>query len=227
MSDWSYFAGIVDGEGSLMIGRVFSNYTLHINYQGRLGITTTSEALKDFLIKEYPGLTCNNKHLTGKHNVPAYTINGGEKWLDENLKNFADKLVIKKTQAQLITDLIYQKIEGGMEQYKLFEFFKQKIHDLNGRGDDKYKKEFRKGLEEKRIAKHLKQLEFVKEKKALMDARECLECKKKLKGRGYAAKFCSNRCKAADAYRRKKGGEIAPSPQSDVEIPVRLDRPSS
>lgn len=201
-----YLAGIIDGEGSLMLDRKTSKHSTKVNYIARMAIATTSRLLVDKMLQDYPFLSCNNIHKVGKHSVDAFTLFCGEGVLKELLPELIPHLVIKKAQAETLLKFLAQK-EIDMHDYEALELFKIDITHLNARGNKEYAEQ-----KFKENAAKWDKTKAEADRKALarqaeLDARSCAWCSTSMKGKHYHAKYCSNACtlKAWRASKKEEG----------------------
>jgi len=204
-TDFAYLAGIIDGEGSLMIDRTLSKTGRKINYSSRLSIATTSTNLRDNLLARFPHITSHNSHRTGKHQVEAFNIHCRGRTLVPLLHQIMPYLVIKKQQAEVVLNFEeYKKL--NKRNYVELDKFKHEIRQLNRRGSEEYFEAFSDKLDaiwEVKLEEYNEKVKLHNEKES---NRHCPVCNKNMAHTHHLKIFCSNACKLKDWRKKKKEG---------------------
>ena len=152
MVDWSYIAGIIDGEGNFSLNRHKNSTSRGWHFQPQLAVSNTNYELIWWL-KETTGLgscyTKDYKKRNKNHSLPRvwviYNIND----ITKVINRIEDVLIIKHTQAKLLKEFcrerinqlvnwepkrdkkgrfICQEIKYTSRQYKIFEELKRLNH---------------------------------------------------------------------------------------------------
>lgn len=104
----SYFAGIIDGEGCIYIGRFRRNKkTNALQYQTRIEVTNTSEILIDWLVKHIGG----SKYAYSENQTPKNSRKRVFRWvvsgdlLTELCYAMYPYLVIKKNECDVMLNI--------------------------------------------------------------------------------------------------------------------------
>jgi hypothetical protein len=128
---YSYLAGIIDGEGSLIISR--SNRGTYMNYYGRIHVKNTDYRLIQWLLDKFGGNVHDHipsdpiKHAKGY----SWYFSGDAHDKEVLLLALIPYLIVKKEQAKVLIDFFRMTGEKNPE---MREKFYQKMAVLNRRG---------------------------------------------------------------------------------------------
>lgn len=129
-SKYIYAAGIIDGEGCLIISR--SNRDSYFNYYGRIHVKNTDTRLMKWLVDNFGGNIHVHKPKSVKHSVAySWYFAGNAKSKELFLLAIMPYLIVKKEQAKVLVDfhrLSDQKCPDIREQLY------QRMRELNKRG---------------------------------------------------------------------------------------------
>jgi hypothetical protein len=135
-----YFAGIIDGEGMILIKRAKENGKVY--YAPYVGITNTDMGLMDKCVNIFKdGRFVTKRRKPNPNWKTCYVYNvASVKGVKQILTQIVDELTCKKTQAELVLEFI--KVKEGKQGFGLDpkeeELF-WKVHALNARGKGKPK----------------------------------------------------------------------------------------
>jgi hypothetical protein len=129
-SKFPYLAGIIDGEGSLMISR--SDRGNYMNYYGRIHVKNTNYKLIQWLLDNFGGNVHENPPKTKKHKIAySWYFSGDAKDKETLLLGIIPYLIVKKEQAKhLIT---FFRMTGEKNPQVREDLFR-KMQVLNRRG---------------------------------------------------------------------------------------------
>lgn len=139
--DFAYIAGIVDGEGTITIGRGRKNYHYNWTYNAVVGVTNTNLELLNWLRDSTRiGNICQNTKILGSKqgyqwNLRSYEILNFLEYISLFLK-------IKKEQAKIVTEFLIKNRPSNKHQpateleieFRCSMYYR--IHALNEKGDD-------------------------------------------------------------------------------------------
>lgn len=125
-----YLAGIIDGEGCLIISR--SDRGNYQNYYGRIHVKNTDKRLMKWLVDYFGGNIHTNKPKSDKHSVAySWYFSGNAKSKEVFLLAIMPYLIIKREQAKVLVEFFRLSEQKCPElRKKLY----QKMHSLNKRG---------------------------------------------------------------------------------------------
>ena len=107
--DWVYLAGLVDGEGSIVVhqSRRFWNPSLTASFAVRLQVTNTYEPVMRWLEELFGGRVYTSRKVVGRRQVFVWYINGQA--AIPILRTIRPHLHIKATQAWLAMEAWEQR----------------------------------------------------------------------------------------------------------------------
>lgn len=125
-----YLAGIIDGEGSLIISR--SDRGNYMNYYGRIHVKNTDMRLMKWLVNNFGGNIHVNKPKSHLHSVAySWYFAGNAKSKEDLLLALMPYLIIKRDQAVQLIEFFRMNGEKCPEKReKLYQI----MHKLNKRG---------------------------------------------------------------------------------------------
>jgi hypothetical protein len=128
---YSYLAGIIDGEGSLIISR--SNRGNYMNYYGRIHVKNTDYRLIQWLLDKFGGNVHEHIPADPTKHAKAYSwyFSGDAHDKEVLLLALMPYLIVKKDQAKILIDFFRMT---GEKNPPVREILYQKIHTLNRRG---------------------------------------------------------------------------------------------
>jgi hypothetical protein len=125
-----YLAGIIDGEGCLIISR--SDRGTYNNYYARIHVKNTDKRLMKWLVENFGGNIHVHKPKSEKHSVAySWYFAGNAKSREIFLLALMPYLIIKQEQAKILVDFVRLSEQKCPE---LREELYQKMHALNKRG---------------------------------------------------------------------------------------------
>lgn len=130
-----YFAGIIDGEGMILIKRAKENGKVY--YAPYVGITNTDRGLMEKCINIFKdGRFVTKQQKRNPNHKTCYVYNiASVKGVKQILTQIVDELTVKKPMAELVLEFIKVKEEKqGFGSDPREEGLFQKVHDLNAHG---------------------------------------------------------------------------------------------
>lgn len=126
-----YVAGIIDGEGCLIISR--SNRGNYMNYYGRIHVKNTDTNLMDWLVEKFGGnIHVNNPADSVRHSVAySWYFSGDARDKEKFLLAIMPYLIVKKRQAKVLLEFF--RMTGEKNPAKRESLYQQNIA-LNRRG---------------------------------------------------------------------------------------------
>jgi hypothetical protein len=142
--DWSYLAGLFDGEGTFSIYQNSGNYkklasgeVRQYNFtNSRVEITNTSVELMEWLVRHFGGVYYTHRRAKAIHKVAYSWRPKGKNNTEKILLGVMPYLVIKRRQANILLQYIRLGSSCGTEQRdteKRFELMRE-CQELNKRG---------------------------------------------------------------------------------------------
>jgi hypothetical protein len=125
-----YLAGIIDGEGCLIISK--SDRGSYDNYYGRIHVKNTDRRLMKWLVEHFGGNIHVHKPKSEKHSVAySWYFSGNAKSKEIFLLALMPYLIIKQEQAKVLVEFFRLSEQRCPE---LREKLYQQMHTLNKRG---------------------------------------------------------------------------------------------
>lgn len=128
---YGYLAGIIDGEGCLIISR--SNRGSYMNYYGRIHVKNTDQSLMKWLVNNFGGNV--HKHIPSnaiKHSIAySWYFAGNAHSKEVLLLALMPYLIVKKEQAKVLIEFF--RMSGEKNPDKREQLY-QKMIALNRRG---------------------------------------------------------------------------------------------
>jgi hypothetical protein len=126
-----YLAGIIDGEGSLIISR--SNRGTYNNYYGRIHVKNTDYRLIQWLLNNFGGNVHDSppKDIVKHSKAYSWYFSGDAHDKEVLLLALMPYLIVKKDQAKILVDFF--RMSGQVNPFKREELC-AKIQALNRRG---------------------------------------------------------------------------------------------
>lgn len=134
MSDkikYGYLAGIIDGEGTLLISR--SNRGSYLNYYGRIHVKNTDYRLIKWLVENFGGNVHKNTPTDPEKHAVAYSwyFSGDAHDKEILLLALMPYLIVKREQAKQLVEFF--RMSGQVNPNKREELY-QRMKVLNRRG---------------------------------------------------------------------------------------------
>lgn len=133
MSDkikFAYLAGIIDGEGCLLISR--SNRGSYMNYYGRIHVKNTDYRLIKWLVDIFGGNVHQNNPVSPKHAIAySWYFSGDAHDKEVLLLAVLPYLIVKKEQAKVLVEFF--RMSGEKNPEKREELYQENMV-LNRRG---------------------------------------------------------------------------------------------
>ena len=128
---FGYLAGIIDGEGCLIISR--TNRGSYMNYYGRIHVKNTDTKLMKWLVDNFGGTVNAITPSDAIKHAVAYSWYSSGNAHDKEVLLLAlmPYLVVKREQAKILIEFF--RMSGEVNPQKREELY-QKIHALNRRG---------------------------------------------------------------------------------------------
>ncbi len=127
---YSYLAGIIDGEGCLIISR--SDRGNYKNYYGRIHVKNTDKRLMKWLVDHFGGNIHLHPPKSDKHAIAySWYFSGNAKSKEIFLLALMPYLIVKREQAKILVEFFRLSEQKCPE---LREKLYQRLHSLNRRG---------------------------------------------------------------------------------------------
>lgn len=131
-TDWAYFAGILDGEGTIRIAKGISrkHENWNIRYAGRLSIVNTSTELLEWLQERFPATVCHLLPQNHLSKLPCWDWKVQGRRTVTMLQKCLPYLVCKRERAFLVLKLYSEgswKYGGGKARTNPEEMARREI----------------------------------------------------------------------------------------------------
>ena len=126
MEKLAYIAGLVDGEGTLLIGKYPRNGNKYLGYRGYMGISNTNIPMLLYAKGIIGGKICAQKKATGPYiGSVCYNLSLTTNQIREQLPKILNFLVAKKDQAEVLLAFLDRQASNASAPVseELLEFY--------------------------------------------------------------------------------------------------------